>query len=42
MELENAPFEFVHKPLGWAVNIGLDRTKKLYTLEVNGVKYEDM
>ena len=38
------PFEFVHKPLGWAMKIGFNGIYPgdMYIMEVNGVKYEDM
>ena len=42
MELESTPYQFVHKPLGWVVSIGLLRKTEKYTLEVNGVKFSEM
>ena len=33
----------MHKSLGWVVKIGCNNnSQKNYTLEVNGVKYEEM
>ena len=39
-DLEDEPFEFAHKPSKWVIKLGYKHPN--YTLEINGVKYEDM
>ena len=39
-DLSSTPFEFAHKPLGWVIKLSFEYPN--YTLEINGVKYEDM
>jgi len=40
-DLASTPYEFIHKPLGWAVNLGFNEYYE-YTLRINGVKFEEM
>jgi len=32
----------VHKPLGWVVNVGFKEDDETYTIQINGVKFEEM
>ena len=45
-ELRNTPFEFMYKPFGWTIQLGFKDNEGgyggLYTLEINGVKFEEM
>ena len=38
--LYDTPFRFTHKTFGWIIQLGFAYPN--YTLEINGVKYEDM
>ena len=43
--LKHTPFEFTHEPLGWYIKLGYKEEawdKEYYTLEINGVRYEEM
>ena len=36
------PFDFAHKPRGWIIQLGFEYKNYQYTLEINGVKFDDM
>ena len=42
--LVNTPFLFEHKPFGWMIQLGFIEVhyRGYYTLEVNGVGFDDM
>ena len=42
--LDKTPFKFFHKPRGWIIDLNYQggSTYGYYTLEVNGVKFDEM
>ena len=40
-DLVSSPYKFAHKPREWSIILSLTTTNQ-YTLEINGVKFEEM